>query len=224
MHTNPPEERFDRPIGEKNFAERNRAASADLTIILVHGRGQSPDDMAVLADRLDLSGVRYLFPRADGNTWYPDKFMAPIANNEPFLSAAIAHYETVVAGVLAEGVPASRIIVGGFSQGACLSAEYLARHPRRFGAAVLWTGGLIGPRGTVWPLPGVLRGMPAFISTAENDPWVPAERVRETYDWLLQSGAEPDMTIFEERDHGVLDEEIEAVRNMIERVRLQQVA
>jgi len=222
MHTNPPEERFDGESGEKKFAARN--ADADLTIILVHGRGQSPDDMAALADRLALTGVRYLFPRADSNTWYPDKFMAPIASNEPFLSAAIAHYEKLVSGLLAEGVPAERIIVGGFSQGACLSAEYLARHPRRFGGAVLWTGGLIGPRGTIWPLHSVLRGMPAFISTAENDPWVPAERVRETYDWLIQSGAAPAMKIYDERDHGVLDEEIVAVREMIEGVRKRQAA
>lgn len=224
MHTNPPEERIDRASGEKKFAQRSDAGETDLTIILVHGRGQSPEDMAALADRLALSGVRYLFPRADDNTWYPQKFMAPIASNEPHLSAALAHYDSLVERVLAEGIPAERIIVGGFSQGACLSAEYLARHPRRFGAAVLWTGGLIGPRGTVWPLRSVLKGMPAFLSTAENDPWVPSERVRETYDWLIQSGAKPQMRIFEERDHGVLDEEIAVVREMIESVRHRQPA
>lgn len=207
MHLNPVEERV-------------TGAAPDLTIVLMHGRGQTPADMVTLSERLALDNVRYLFPRADDKAWYPDKFMAPIANNEPYLSGAIARYEAIVSELIASGTPSERIVLGGFSQGACLSAEYLARHPRRYAAAALWTGGLIGPRGTVWPLRSVLRGMPAFITTAENDAWVPAERVRETYDWMAQSGAEPSLKIYQEREHGVLDEEVDAVRAMIARVRL----
>jgi phospholipase/carboxylesterase len=206
MHHNKPEELL---VGER----------ADLTIISVHGRGRSPDDMRALAKRLRLDNVRYLFPVATNNTWYPALFMDPIADNEPSLSAAIAHYEDLVSSLISQGTPAERIVVGGFSQGACLTAEFLARHPRRYAAAVLWTGGLIGPEGTTWPLQPVLAGLPVYISTSETDPWVPAPRVRETHHWLKASGASATMMIFQEREHGVLDEEVGAVRSMIERTR-----
>lgn len=206
MHDNPVEELV---LGTGN----------DLTIVLVHGRTQAPQDMKLHAERLGLDNVRFLFPCATGNSWYPGLFMAPIADNEPALSAALAHYEAIVSGLIDEGIPAERIVVGGFSQGACLTSEFLARHPRRYGAAILWTGGLIGPAGSVWPLRPVLSQMPVYITTADNDPWVPADRVTETYDWLRQSGAKPQIEIFEDREHGVLDVEIAAVRAMIDAVR-----
>lgn len=195
-------------------------SQTDLAIVLTHGRGRSPADMRALADRLALDNVRYLFPVAENSTWYPKLFQDAIADNEPSLSDAIAHYESVVAGLEAEGFPPNRIVVGGFSQGACLTAEFLARHPRPYAAAVLWTGGLIGPEGTQWPVRKQLADMPVFISTSETDPWVPPPRVRETHAWLRQSGASATMLIFQEREHGVLDEEVRAVRAMIERARL----
>lgn len=195
--------------------ERQRAAESDLVFVLVHGRTQNPKDMEAIADRLALDHVRFLFPAADGNSWYPDKFMAPVENNQPHLGAALEHYETIVSGLLADGVPQERIILGGFSQGACLTCQFIAEHPRRYGAAAIFTGGLIGPKGTVWPLHQQLEGMPAFLSTSEVDPWVPPERTRETHEWMLQSGARPQLKIFTDREHTVLDEEIAAVRKMV---------
>jgi phospholipase/carboxylesterase len=184
-----------------------------LTAVLVHGRTLTPDYMRALADRIALPAIRYVLPAADGNTWYPKSFLAPLAENEPHLSAAIAHYESIVASLLAEGVPASRLVVGGFSQGACLTAEYLARHPRRFAGAILWTGGLIGPEGTRWPTRAAFDGMPVYVTTATTDPFVPPARVRETADWFLASGATVTARIFEGRDHVVSDLEIaEATR------------
>jgi len=112
-----------------------------LTVVLMHGRTLTPDYMRALADRIGLLGIRYLLPSADGNTWYPKPFQAPIAENEPSLTAAIARYESIVANLIADGVDPLRLVVGGFSQGACLTAEYLARHPRRLGGAIVWTGG-----------------------------------------------------------------------------------
>jgi len=192
---------------------------ADLTIFLVHGRGHSPRDMRPLAERLGVTNVRYIFPAATDNTWYPKPFQHPVEDNEPWLSAAIAHYEDLVTRELAAGTPAERIIIGGFSQGACLTNEFLARHPRRYAGAIIWTGGLIGPPGTIWPHNDKLEDMPAYISTSENDPWVPAPRVRESHAWLRSCGASATMMIFKERDHGVIDEEIGPVRGMIERQR-----
>lgn len=200
--------------------ELRRGQGADApVVILVHGRNQTPAEARALAERLDLDGVRFLFPEADDKSWYPAGFMAPIADNEPNLSEAVARYEELVSGLIESGVPAGRIVVGGFSQGACLSAEFLARHPRRYGGAVIWTGGLIGPEGTSWPVREALAGMPVYLTTAENDAWVPAGRVRETEAWLKASGADVRTTIFAEREHGVLDEEIAGGRHVIESVR-----
>lgn len=201
MHQNPPVERH---IG-----------SPEATIILVHGRTLDAAYMSALADRLALDNVRYIFPQADANTWYPKGFLAPLAENEPNLSAALAHYDSIVTGLLNQGLPPDRLVIGGFSQGACLTAEYLARHPRRYRAAILWTGGLIGPPGTAWPLAPEIAGMPVYLTTSRTDPFVPAQRVEETNAWLSASGARPSTTIFAEREHLVSNEEIIAARGLI---------
>ncbi len=185
------------------------------TVVLVHGRGLGPDHSLELAGRLQLPGVRFVLPKADQHTWYPKSFLAPIEENEPHLSAALSHYDDVVSGLIASGTPASSIVVGGFSQGACLTAEFLHRFPRRLAGAILWTGGLIGPPGTAWTQRPVLRGMPVYLTTSETDPFVPPSRVRETVEWLRQSRAQVTAKIFAEREHEVSDEEINCARNLI---------
>lgn len=187
--------------------------SPALHVILVHGRTLDPSYMQALADRIGLPDVAYIFPAADGNTWYPKSFLAPLAENQPHLDAAIAHYEAVVTELLAR-VPPSRLIVGGFSQGACLTAEYLHRHPRRLAAGILWTGGLIGPDGTEWTPRRELAGTPVYLTTSETDPFVPPSRVRQTVTWLSASGASVTAKIFSAREHEVSDEEILAARNL----------
>lgn len=186
-----------------------------LTIVLVHGRTLTPAYMDALAERLALPDVRYLFPAADGNSWYPKSLFAPEAENEPGLGAAIARYEQVVSGLLEGGIPLDQIVVGGFSQGACLTATFLHRHPRRYGAAILWTGGLIGPPGTTWQPQPALAGLPVFLSTSKVDPFVPPARVLETDDWLRASGARTEVEIFEAREHMVADEEIARVQRLL---------
>ena len=186
-----------------------------LTIVLVHGRTLTPAYMDALAERLALPDVRYLFPAADGNTWYPKSLLALPAENEPNLSAAVAHYEGIVSGLIAGGTPLAGIAVGGFSQGACLTAEFLCRHPRRYGAALLWTGGLIGPEGSSWQPQPALAGVPVFLSTSRTDPFVPPWRVIETVEWLRASRASPDVEIFDEREHLVNDEEIGRARRLL---------
>jgi predicted esterase len=184
-------------------------------VVLVHGRTLTPDYMRALANRIALPGIRYLLPSAHGNTWYPKPFQSEIAENEPHLSTAIAHYEFVVAGLLADGIDPARLIVGGFSQGACLTAEYLARHPRRLGGAIIWTGALIGSSGTTRPARQEFDGMPAYITTSETDAFVPAARVRETALWLIASGAITTARIFASRPHEVSDEEIGSARRLL---------
>jgi phospholipase/carboxylesterase len=195
--------------------EFTTGAEPKLTVVLVHGRTLSPAYMKALAERLALPDTRYIFPAADANSWYPNSFLSPLANNEPQLGAAIANYETIVSGLLADGTDPARLVIGGFSQGACLSAEYLHRHPRRLGGAVLWTGGLIGPDGTNWMIRPELSGMPVYLTTSMTDPFIPAARVRRTVEWLRDSGALVTAKIFAERGHEVIDEEITCARNLL---------
>ena len=117
--------------------------------------------------------VAYLLPGAPGNSWYPQSFMAPFAANEPWLSRSLANQARLIEGVIAAGVPPERIVLGGFSQGACLTAETLVRAPRRYGAGIIFTGGLIGPPGTAWPAEPALAGTPVYLSGSEIDPHVP---------------------------------------------------
>jgi predicted esterase len=186
-----------------------------LNVILIHGRGGSARDMGGLAHAIEVTGVRFLMPSADGNSWYPQRFIAPIEQNEPYLSAALEHIESVVTRLLDAGEPAGRIVIGGFSQGACLTSEFLARCPRRYGGALILTGGLIGPEGTEWPVEKILDGMPVYLASGEVDPHIPVERALETAEWLKQCGAQVDVDIFPTRPHTVSAREIEKARALL---------
>jgi phospholipase/carboxylesterase len=187
-------------------------ADAPAVAILAHGRGGSPEDMAQLAGALDCPDVAFLLPGAPGHTWYPQSFMAPFAANEPWLSRSLANHASLIADVLGQGVPAERIVLGGFSQGACLTAETLIRAPHRYGGAFILTGGLIGPPGTEWSVQPALAGTPVYLSGSEVDPHVPASRARETRGILEMSGAPVDLRIFADRAHYVTREEIAKAR------------
>jgi phospholipase/carboxylesterase len=195
-----------------------KPADARAVAILAHGRGGSPEDMAQLASVLDCPDVSFLLPGAPGHTWYPQGFMAPLAANEPWLGRSLANQAALIDGVIAEGVPAERIVLGGFSQGACLTAETLVRAPRRYGAALILTGGVIGPPGTAWPVAPVLTGMPVYLSGSEIDPHVPAARARETVRVLEASGARVELRLFADRPHVVTREEIGKARSYLRAV------
>ena len=141
-------------------------ARARAVTILLHGRGGSADDIASLATVLAIDGLTFLVPEATGHTWYPQRFLAPLAANEPWLGSALGVVATLVAQATAAGVPPDRIAIAGFSQGACLALEFVARTPARYGAAIAFSGGLIGPAGRAAaagpgrPQPGRDAGLP----------------------------------------------------------------
>lgn len=191
------------------------SGTAKAAIILVHGRGATPESMLPLAEAFGHDDIRYLAPRASGNTWYPNSFLAPIETNEPFLSSALALLAALVARLEAEGFPSERVGIVGFSQGACLTAEFIARNARRYDMAAILTGGLIGPAGTPRSYPGSLAGTPVFLGSSDIDPHVPLERVRETRDVLAALGAEVDLRIYPGMGHTVNDDEIAAVRALV---------
>ena len=190
--------------------EQARAA-----VVMVHGRGASADDILGMADELGMDGVAYLAPQAAGHTWYPYRFLEPIERNEPYLSSALALLTSIVGRIESAGVPPGQIGLLGFSQGACLAMEYAVRNPRRYGAIVGLSGGLIGPPGAVWANTGSLDGTPAFLGCSDVDPHIPASRVRESAAHLEQLGAAVDLRLYPGMGHTVNRDEITAVRRMV---------
>jgi predicted esterase len=182
--------------------------------VLLHGRGRTPEDVLLLAERLGLDDVAYLAPAAAENSWWPGSFLAPIAENEPWRSSALG----VVEALLRSLGDLSHVVLGGFSQGACLAAEYALHHPGRYGGLLLYTGGFCGPQGTVAPRLGTFDGTPAYLGTSDPDGWVPAWRVQETSAALSALGASVTVDVFEGMDHLVNDAEIEAGRALLQRL------
>jgi predicted esterase len=189
--------------------------SARLAAILLHGRGASAEDVLSLAQEFQTSDVSYLAPQAAGNSWYPYSFLASIAQNELWLTSALAVVGSLVTTLEAGGVGADRIVILGFSQGACLSLEFAARNAQRYKAVVGLSGGLIGPPGTPRNYPGSLDGTDVFLGCSDIDPHIPVERVRESGDVFKRMGARVDERIYPGMGHTVNLDEVKAVRNLL---------
>ncbi|MFN7978055.1 MAG: dienelactone hydrolase family protein [Vicinamibacterales bacterium] len=193
--------------------------SARAVVILAHGRNAAPPNILELAGRLDLPDVAYLAPAASGRTWYPLSFLVPREQNEPSLTSALGRLHALVHDVTALGVPLSRVVLGGFSQGACLATEYVWQHPARYGGLVAFSGGLIGPQGTTWQPShaNVLAGMSAFLGCSDVDSHVPKWRVEESAEVLRAMGAEVELRLYPGMGHLVNDDEIAHARTLIQR-------
>jgi predicted esterase len=189
--------------------------SARAAVLMLHGRGATAPSILALATELRLDAVAYLAPQAAGNTWYPLSFLAPIERNEPWLSSALATVGTVLRLVAAAGIPLERTVLLGFSQGACLAAEFAARNARRYGGLVVLSGGLIGPSLQPETYSGDFSGMPAFLGCSDVDPHIPAGRVRESGELLQRMGADATVRLYSGMGHTVNDEELDRVRATI---------
>jgi predicted esterase len=185
---------------------------------MVHGRNATPANILDLATRLGRPHLTYLAPAAAEGTWYPHSFMADIASNEPGISSGIAVLDALVARVEGAGVPRSRIVLIGFSQGACLVSEFAIRHAARYGGLVIFSGGAIGPPGTTWSADGSLAGTPAFLGCSDVDAHVPESRVRETADVFGRLGANVTLRIYPGMGHLVNDDEVAFAQGLLDAV------
>jgi phospholipase/carboxylesterase len=177
-------------------------------VIMLHGRGASSDDILNLAQAIYHPRLTYLAPSAANNAWYPKTFLAPREQNEPWLTSALNKIAAIVQLAADSGIPPGRIVVCGFSQGACLSAEFVATHPTRYAGVMAFTGGLIGPPGTDFTYPGDLLGTPVFLGSGDHDPYIPWYRVQQTADVLSRMNAQVTLKCYPGRPHTVSGEEI----------------
>lgn len=204
------------PHGEQpvltSGAALNKAVAA---VVLLHGRGASAEDILGLATEMFDERVVYLAPQAAEHHWYPYSFLAPIAQNEPWLSSALAKVKSTVQLALDAGIAPERIVLCGFSQGACLATEFVARHPARYGALVAFTGGLIGPPDMDLHHAGNLAGTPALLSSGDPDPHVPWSRVLASAEQLTSMGAAVETRRHAGRPHTILPSEIATAREML---------
>jgi predicted esterase len=190
---------------------------ARCVLVMVHGRNAAPANILDLLPRIARPQVAALAPTAGGRTWYPLSFMAPREQNEPGISSGLAAVESIVSVLLSSGTPSHRIALLGFSQGACLTAEFVLSHPRRYGGVLVLTGGLIGAPGTTWPDPlGGLDRTPVFLGTADPDGHVPLSRVIETHEVFERMGAAVTRRVYPGMGHLVDDEEIGFVQGVLD--------
>jgi predicted esterase len=189
--------------------------SARRAAIFIHGRGASAEDILGIAPELGTDDVAYLAPQAAGHTWYPFSFLSPISQNEPALSSALGVIAELVAKLATDGHTPERIVLLGFSQGACLGLEFAARNARRYAAVAALSGGLIGPPGTPRDYAGSMRDTPVFLGCSDVDPHIPLERVHESAEVLRRMGARVDERIYKGLGHTINADELAAVRELV---------
>jgi predicted esterase len=191
---------------------------ADAAVVMVHGRGATAESILTLAEEVGRPELAYLAPQAAGSTWYPYGFMAPMEQNEPWLSSALERLGSVLAKLESEGIPAERTVLLGFSQGACLTLEFAARHAKRYAGVVAFSGGLIGPPGTPRDYPGSLDGTPVFLGCSDIDPHIPEPRVRESAAHFARMGAQVECRIYPGMGHLVNEDELAFAKQLVDAV------
>lgn len=192
---------------------------AEAVMLMVHGRGATAEDMLALADQLNQPGFAYMAPQAANNEWYPNSFLAPIDSNEPYLSSAITLLEGVLMQLVSAEIANERIMLLGFSQGACLVLEFATRFAQRYGGIVGLSGGMIGPEDTAHDYGGSLESTPIFMGCSDTDPHIPKARVEETARLLDALGGSVTMRFYPNMGHTINRDELDAVRGMMQAVR-----
>jgi phospholipase/carboxylesterase len=178
-------------------------------LILLHGRGGSAEDILTLRDHLPLHDFYIVAPQATNNSWYPFSFLAPIQQNEPWFYSALAYIKSIVDDILAAGIQADQIYIGGFSQGACLTLEFTTRNAQRWGGVFALTGGLIGDK--IYPehYQGDFAGTQVFIANSQNDPHVPLTRSEDSKRVMEKMGAKVNVKVYHDRPHTILMDELQ---------------
>lgn len=201
--------------GQPVFQTGASLKEAAAAILMIHGRGAGAQDILSLSSELAHPQFAYLAPQAAGYTWYPNRFMEPLESNEPYLSSALAIIDAILESLDQAGLAREKVILLGFSQGACLSLEYAARNARSYGGVVALSGGLIGPDGTARDYPGLLDGTPIFLGCSDIDPHIPKMRVLKSAEIMGEIGGNVTTRIYPNMGHTINEDEIKFVQEMM---------
>lgn len=185
-----------------------KPGDAKKVLIMLHGRGAPAEDILGLASHFSVNDFSLIAPQATNYTWYPYSFLAPPQQNEPWLSSALSLLKEITADLMADGIDPEKIYFTGFSQGACLTLEFVARHARRWGGVAAFTGGLIGDRIYGENYGGDFKGTPVFLGSSDPDPHIPVERVHETTKILTAMKASVTEKIYPNMGHTISENEI----------------
>lgn len=202
--------------GQPVYAAGQPLDQAAAVMILIHGRGGSPQGILGLSQDFERPELAYLAPQAAGSTWYPYSFLAPLEANQPGLDSGLQVIADIVAHVETAGIARENIIIGGFSQGACLAMEFLARNAGRWGGGFAFSGGVIGPPGSPRDYEGTFDNTPIFLGCSDIDSHIPLERVHETTTVFTQLSANVTEKIYPGMGHTTNADEIEHVRAIID--------
>ena len=209
------------PHGDQSVLIDNAGDSRGSAILLLHGRGATASSILdlgrALGNAIDQMKALLIAPQAAGGSWYPGSFLEPLDRNQPWLDSALAKVAECSNQLTARGFGPERQIVAGFSQGACLASEFMARHPRRYGALFAFTGGVLGPLGAERTFSGDLEGTPVLLSSGDPDPHVPFVRVEESAKLFQRLGARVELERHVARPHTILPEEIAAAARLWQR-------
>ncbi len=201
---------------QKNIIQKGKPITPEThVLILLHGRGGSAEDILTLSAHLNVAGFALLAPQATNNTWYPYSFMAPPAQNEPWLSSALGLLNDLVADLHQQGVPDKHIYFAGFSQGACLTLEFVTRNANCYGGVAAFTGGLIGDKINPENYSGDFNSTPVFIGSSNPDPHIPVERVYASSNILRNMNADVTEKIYSNMGHTINQDEIDQVNKMM---------
>ncbi len=203
--------------GQPVYSAGKALSEAKGAMVLLHGRGASAPSILELGQALYDPDLAYLAPQAARSTWYPYSFLAPLRQNEPSLSSALQAIADVIATIEAAGIPPEKIILGGFSQGACLTSEFAAQNPKRYGGLLIFSGGVIGPLGMPRHYTGSLEGTPVFIGCSDVDFHIPVERVHESAQLLSQLGANVTKKIYPKMAHTIIQDELHHALELVKR-------
>lgn len=190
--------------------------SAEAVVILIHGRGATARSIVQMGQEIHEDGLALLAPQAAGNTWYPQSFLAPVEQNEPGRTSGLEVIADLVETSNESGIPTEKILLLGFSQGACLASEFVARNPRRYGGLAALSGGLIGEAVDPGAFEGDLEGTPIFVGCSDVDPHIPIERVHVTTETFERLNGVVNERIYEGMGHGVNEDEIAAISDLID--------
>lgn len=204
--------------GQPVLAAGEPVETARAVMLMIHGRGASARDILSLTNELPHEGFAFLAPQAANSTWYPYRFMEPMERNEPYLSSALKLVDALVQHVRAANVPMDKILLLGFSQGACLATEYAARHAQKYGGIIGLSGGLIGPDSTPRAYGGSFEHTPVLLGCSDVDFHIPKERVLETGEVFKRMGADVTVRLYPNMDHTVNADELTLAGEMMKRV------